>query len=415
MAWEPPGAAWTHGSAASRAWLCRLDPWAPKPPWFFHGLGGRAGRRALLSSLVLARRWVGRSRLWGDAGYLGGRLKPVLSHLAPAARPLCLVFGASQHPRRRQSDLQPVGAGCLRAPWGELLLAAAGRRNGWRCGRGCQSRWFGVVASYCPGARLINCQCWPLPGGLAVPTIQNTCQDLVALRPGLSRGRSGVWVKKLDPHSDGLCSGGWCRSPPRRRLHLLPAALPTLGGISRPICGVRAQGARRRRQEAGRSCGLGWDGGFSAGSCHLEAISGAGEREPPSRGHTRRLASRGHSLPCPPGGPCRALPSPRLPSPRLATGAGMEQPMSEPSGAGGAAARLPFGRCISQSFGYGVEETHPAAFVLARAAAIVASVFPIPLTARHHHCKARGDVVGVSQWQGCSPLLPNPVPLSQLG
>lgn len=64
------------------------------------------------------------------------------------------------------------------------------------------------MASYRPDAWLINCWCWPLPSGLTVATIQNPCQDLVALLPGLSWGRSGVWVKKLDPHSGGLCSGG---------------------------------------------------------------------------------------------------------------------------------------------------------------------------------------------------------------
>ena len=155
------------------------------------------------------------------------------------------------------------------------------------------------------------------------------------------------------------------QSPSHHRPRLLPAALPALGGISRPICGARARGARRRRQEAGRSCGLGWDGGFSAGNCHLEAISGAGGREPPSRGHTRRPALRGpsrpaRSLPRPPGGPHHALPSPRLPSPRLAAGAGVGQPVSEPDGAG----QLHWGRrSVSASAGaldIGLEKpTHP--------------------------------------------------------
>lgn len=63
----------------------------------------------------------------GAAGHLGWRPKPVLSRLVPAAWPLCLVFGALQHLWRRRPDLHLVGAGCLRAPWRELLLAAAGR------------------------------------------------------------------------------------------------------------------------------------------------------------------------------------------------------------------------------------------------------------------------------------------------
>jgi len=55
------------------------------------------------------------------AGHLGGRPKPILSCLAPAARHSCLVFGASQHPQRRRPGLQLVGAGCLHAPQRELL------------------------------------------------------------------------------------------------------------------------------------------------------------------------------------------------------------------------------------------------------------------------------------------------------
>lgn len=38
----------------------------------------------------------------GAAGHLDGRLEPVLSRPAPAARLLCLVSGASQHPRRQR-------------------------------------------------------------------------------------------------------------------------------------------------------------------------------------------------------------------------------------------------------------------------------------------------------------------------
>jgi len=134
------------------------------------------------------------------------------------------------------------------------------------------------------------------------------------------------------------------RSPPGRCPRLLPLASPAAGGIARPICGARARGARRRRQEAGRSCGSGWDGGFSAGSCHLEAISRAGGRELPSRGHTRRLAPRGHSrpahgLPCLPGGPRCALPSPRLPSPSLL----LVMALGSWCLSWGAAAGLPFG------------------------------------------------------------------------
>lgn len=37
----------------------------------------------------------------GASGHLDGRLEPVLSRLVLAARLLCLVFGASQHPRRQ--------------------------------------------------------------------------------------------------------------------------------------------------------------------------------------------------------------------------------------------------------------------------------------------------------------------------
>lgn len=54
------------GSVANRAWLCHLNPWAPKAPWFFRGLtrtAWKAGLQALLSSLVLARHRVRQSCL----------------------------------------------------------------------------------------------------------------------------------------------------------------------------------------------------------------------------------------------------------------------------------------------------------------------------------------------------------------
>lgn len=183
--------------------------------------------------------------------------------------------------------------------------------------------------------------------------------------PCFPQGRSGVWVKP-DPTAASFawvwCSGSvgvGCPEPS-------PSMTPAPGGISQPICGARAWGARRQRQEAGRSCGLGWDGGFSAGSCHLEAISRAGGREPPSRGHTRRPAPRGHSrparsLPRPPGGP-------QLPSARRGTGQCVWDQ--------GAAAGLLFGQCIPQSFGHGAGGTRPPASVIPSTAAIIPSVLP---------------------------------------
>lgn len=70
VAWDPLDAAWAPGSAASGLLLSltglALPLRAPRSAWFFHGLAGTAGRvgcQALLSSLALARRWVGRSRL----------------------------------------------------------------------------------------------------------------------------------------------------------------------------------------------------------------------------------------------------------------------------------------------------------------------------------------------------------------
>ena len=120
-------------------WLCRLDPWAPKPPWSLHGLSGMAGKaggQGRQDAGLCFPGWCQRGAGWDSPVSLswshrapGREAEAVLSRLAPAARPLCLVFGALRHPRR--PDLQPVGAGCLRAPWreqrgGEMAGGVAG-------------------------------------------------------------------------------------------------------------------------------------------------------------------------------------------------------------------------------------------------------------------------------------------------
>lgn len=65
-------------------------------------------------------------------GHLDGRLEPVLSRLAPPARLPCLVFGASQHPRRQGR------AGCLHSgeSWHGVSqnLCPASLRGGVGCG-----------------------------------------------------------------------------------------------------------------------------------------------------------------------------------------------------------------------------------------------------------------------------------------
>lgn len=91
VTWEPPVTAWAHGGAASRAWLYRIDPRAPKPPWFLHGLSGTAGSWALLSTPVLARRCVGRSRL-PIPEPLGTRMGAKACLISPRAGSLALVF-----------------------------------------------------------------------------------------------------------------------------------------------------------------------------------------------------------------------------------------------------------------------------------------------------------------------------------
>lgn len=286
------------------------------------------------------------------------------------------------------------------------------------------------MASYCPDAWLINCWCWPLPSRLTIATIQNPCQDLVALLPGLSWGRSGVWLKKLDPHSGGLCSEGWCRAPMRvglgRLKPFLPPSLLAASGIAGSgryfpahLQGEGAGGeeaAAGSRQELRLGVGRGllcWE--LSSGSHQWGGKEGAaflGPHTPTGPAGTQpaglqpALPVRGSVL-------CPAFPS--TPPAQACHQRWCWAALVRAQQRHGAAAGLPFGRCIPQSFGYEAGETHPAAFVLSSTAAIIRSVFPIPLVARHHRCKARGDPVEASWRQGCNPLLPNPVPLSQLG
>lgn len=80
------------------------------PPWP-HQEGSEGRMLALLPSLALARLWLECSHLpilEPPGTWTGGWSPPYLT--LPAARLLCLVFGASQHPRRQR----------VPALWGDL-------------------------------------------------------------------------------------------------------------------------------------------------------------------------------------------------------------------------------------------------------------------------------------------------------
>jgi len=188
------GSLWARSGAVSRAWLCHLDPRAPKPPRFLHGLAGKVGGQ---DPGLCVPAWCRHGAGWD------GPVSPSRSRWAPGREAEAHLILPSAGSPALMFSLRCLAASPAPAAWlatgGCWVLActperaAAGRRNGRRCGRGCRLRWFGVTASYCPGAQLLNCWCWPVPGGLPIPAIQNPCQD----------------PEKPDPHSGGLCSRAW--------------------------------------------------------------------------------------------------------------------------------------------------------------------------------------------------------------
>lgn len=145
-------------------------------------------------------------------------------------------------------------------PPAPAVLSAALRGPGCATGMGCSVRHCVPGCHLAPRAHIavlrvgsdeMQGHVLPLPLPLLIPLILHACCP-----PGLT-------VLTQGPH----------RSQAGRR--------PRPPSLGRFPAQLRGEGA----QEAGGSCGFGRDGGFSAGSCQLEAISGA-ERAAFSGPHT---------------------------------------------------------------------------------------------------------------------------------